>query len=301
MMKVNVIIKKEDPMKTLLFRALLLGTIAAAAPGVDPVARAEEAVSSAGSSTGKYPQAIEDNSYFIEEAYNQETRVVQHISNFTYFRSPARTLGYSFTQEWPVRSQRHQLSYTIPYITQGDGLGNGIGDVLLNYRYQLSGHDAAVTTAPRVSLVFASGDEAKGLGWGANGLQFNFPMSKRLSAGLVVHANAGATVLLAAKGETSAGGEIKENLWTYNVGGSVIGLLTPKFNVMLEAVSLFSDDFDNQGQVKRNTETIVSPGFRYAVNRGSLQIVPGFALPVSITSEKTRVGAFFYLSLEHPF
>lgn len=300
-MIVNVIIREEDPMNTLILRTLFLGAVVTAVPGVDPLTHADEAFSSDGSSTEQYPLAIEDNSYFIEEAYNQETRVVQHISNFAYFRSPVRSLGYSFTQEWPVHSQRHQLSYTIPYMTQGDGLGNGFGDVMLNYRYQLSGHDAAVTMAPRVSLLFASGDEEKGLGSGANGLQFNFPMSKRLSAGLVVHANAGATVLVSAKGETSAGGEIKENLWTYNLGGSVIGLLTPSFNVMLEAVSLFSDDFNEQGLVKRSTETIFSPGFRYAISRGSLQIVPGFALPVSITSEATRVGAFFYLSLEHPF
>ncbi len=35
-----------------------------------------------------YPPAIEDNSFFIEEAYNQENRVVQHISNAVYSRRP---------------------------------------------------------------------------------------------------------------------------------------------------------------------------------------------------------------------
>ena len=57
--------------------------------------------------------AIVDNSFLIEEAYNQERGVVQHISTFS------RAVGttnwvYAFTQEWPVRGQRHQLSYTIP-------------------------------------------------------------------------------------------------------------------------------------------------------------------------------------------
>lgn len=285
----------------LIVRAFFLAALLAAVSGIDTRARADEATTAAASSSEKYPQAIEDNSYFIEEAYNQENRVVQHISNFTYFRSPVRSLGYSFTQEWPVRGQRHQFSYTVPYTVQGDGLGQGLGDVMLNYRLQLTGHDAAVTMAPRVSLILASGDEEKGIGSGANGLQLNFPMSKRLSAGLVVHANAGATVLLSAKGTTGAGGQIEKNLWSYNVGGSVIGLLTPSFNLMLETVALTSNDFDEQGQIERSTETVISPGFRYAINRGSLQIVPGFALPVSITSERTRVGAFLYLSFEHPF
>ena len=31
----------------------------------------------------EFTKAIEDNSYFIEEAYNQEDHVVQHISNAT--------------------------------------------------------------------------------------------------------------------------------------------------------------------------------------------------------------------------
>lgn len=34
-----------------------------------------------------YSKAIEDNSFFIEEAYNQESRVVQHIFNGYYFIS----------------------------------------------------------------------------------------------------------------------------------------------------------------------------------------------------------------------
>ena len=40
----------------------------------------------------------------------------------------------SFTQEWPIFSQTHQFSYTIPYIfTEND---NGMEDTRLNYRLQ---------------------------------------------------------------------------------------------------------------------------------------------------------------------
>src|SRR3970040_1411458 len=51
---------------------------------------------------------IEDNSYLIEEAYNQEEGVVQHISNGLYFRKPQRDFVYSFTQEWPLFVLEHQ-------------------------------------------------------------------------------------------------------------------------------------------------------------------------------------------------
>ena len=62
------------------------------------------------------PEPIADNSFLIEEAYNQEPGVVQHISNF------ARPEGgdawdFGFTQEWPLGGMRHQLSYTVPSST----------------------------------------------------------------------------------------------------------------------------------------------------------------------------------------
>ena len=54
-------------------------------------------------------QAIADNSFLIEEAYNQEAGVVQHISAWQRSLRTA-AWAYTFTQEWPVGSQTHQLS-----------------------------------------------------------------------------------------------------------------------------------------------------------------------------------------------
>ena len=80
-------------------------------------------------------KGIQDNSFFIEEAYNQEPGVVQHIFNLAIdFTNGSREIGPSFTQEWPVFSQTHQFSYTIPYLFTEDG--NGIEDMRLNYRLQ---------------------------------------------------------------------------------------------------------------------------------------------------------------------
>jgi hypothetical protein len=82
---------------------------------------------------GTATPGIADNSFLLEEAYNQEHRVVQHISTF------ARPFGggdwlYTFTQEWPVPAQRHQVSVTVPVQTRGGS--TGFGDVGLNYRFQ---------------------------------------------------------------------------------------------------------------------------------------------------------------------
>ena len=49
----------------------------------------------------------------MEEAYNQNFGVVQHISSFTRFWD-SKDWIYTFTQEWPVPGdERHQLSYTL--------------------------------------------------------------------------------------------------------------------------------------------------------------------------------------------
>src|SRR5258706_3537345 len=68
-------------------------------------------------------EGILDNSFFIEEAYNQEAGVVQHIFNAVYGWNPLsgpdeHQVDFLFTQEWPVGGQTHQFSYTIPYSFQ---------------------------------------------------------------------------------------------------------------------------------------------------------------------------------------
>src|SRR5687768_6106818 len=80
------------------------------------------------------PPPIQDNSFLIEEAYNQEAGVVQHISTFE--TAAEEGWAYSFTQEWPLFSQRHQLSFTLPVAhVEGAGLdATGLGDVMVNYR-----------------------------------------------------------------------------------------------------------------------------------------------------------------------
>src|SRR5919198_4945506 len=59
-------------------------------------------------------KGIQDNSFLVEEAYNQEPGVVQHIVNVPInLTNGAREITPSFTQEWPIFSQLHQLSYTL--------------------------------------------------------------------------------------------------------------------------------------------------------------------------------------------
>jgi hypothetical protein len=88
-------------------------------------------------------EPISDNSFFIEEAYNQDPGVVQHIGTFERMRDG--DWESAFTQEWPLFSQQHQLSYSVPF---GE---SGLGDVALTYRYQMLGVEGGRWRSRRTS------------------------------------------------------------------------------------------------------------------------------------------------------
>ena len=62
---------------------------------------------------------IKDNSFFIEEAYNQDQGVVQNIftvqHNWENDFGKSRALLFNFTQEIPLGSEQNQFSYSLPF------------------------------------------------------------------------------------------------------------------------------------------------------------------------------------------
>jgi hypothetical protein len=247
----------------------------------------------------QFSKAIEDNSFFIEEAYNQENRVVQHI--FTgYYVQETRDFISAFTQEWPVGGQDHQLSLTVAYqFTHAKS--NGLGDAYINYRYQLWDEQNWGWAAPRLSIILPTGRTSKGLGDGAVGCQFNLPVSKRWSDEFITHFNAGVTVLPNAKGMNSTGETVRKTLPSSFIGASGIWLLAENFNILLEALQSTASAIDENGSVAYAHSTIINPGVRFALYIGRLQIVPGIGLPVVFQHGVTDISAFLYLSFEHPF
>ena len=241
---------------------------------------------------------IQDNSFLIEEAYNQPPGVVQHINAFFLDRE-ADSWAYTFTQEWPLFSQRHQVSYTVPVERNGSPFGTGLGDVALNYRYQVpTGRDATFAVAPRLSLLLPTGEVAKARGAGGAGLQANLPVSVMIARSLVTHFNIGATYTPST--ENSAGDQTPTT--GFNAGQSVIWLLRPALNLMLEVAWNRTEEVVEGGKRARSDGLLLSPGIRAALNLSSgLQIVPGIAFPIGIGPSDGERSAFFYLSLEHPF
>lgn len=245
-------------------------------------------------------EAIQDNSFLVEEAYNQEPGVVQHI--FTaQFELDAQTGTddrawlLAFTQEWPIFSQRHQFSYTLAYgvLDQAGTTEQGIGDVMLNYRFQaLFESETLPAFAPRFSLVLPTGDAAKGLGDDTLGYQFNLPFSKVVHDRWTVHANAGLTYFPDLRDRDAL---------SYKLAGSAIYAVSQDFNVMLEVVGDWIETVDENHDTRREFLAVISPGFRYAFNWPKSQLVLGLAVPVGLNADTPEVGVFVYASFEHFF
>lgn len=243
------------------------------------------------------PAGIQDNSFLIEEAYNQEPGVVQHVH--TMMRTGSGNWLYSFTQEWPVFSLKHQLSYTVvgQGIQDGTTRTRGLGDVALNYRYQLVGDpEAKLLVAPRISLLIPRGDAQKGLGAGGVGYQVNLPVTTVVAPKLVMHWNAGATITPNAQNAT---GERARTVG-YNLGHSAIWLAKPSFHLVFETAWNRASLVAGPNQTERSDSLLLNPGVRWAHNfKNGLQIVPGVAVPVGVGPSRGLQGVFVYLSFEH--
>jgi DtxR family transcriptional regulator, Mn-dependent transcriptional regulator len=267
----------------LLFLAIAARAYAQTAPSAEPKPAEPK------------PFEISDNSFLVEEAFNQEKGVFQNI--FGALRSNGGWTS-TFTQEWPLGGQKHQFSYTAAFLDAIDHAG--IGDTLINYRYQaLLEGPGRPAFSPRLSLVVPSGDSDTGLGDGSWGLQVNLPFSKQ-RGDWYLHWNAGLTWLGDVKTASDMASAGSTTLTSPFLSGSAIYRLRPMFHLMLESVTLFEESLDVSGK-SRNTTFTLSPGFRGGWNIGEKQLVAGFALPVSWTSGESDTGAFLSFSYESPF
>ncbi len=263
------------------------------------------------------PKHISDNSFLIEEAYNQEPGVVQHIFNWfptwDHTNGEHREFQFLYVMELPIGSQTHQFSFTpmnfVHFVDEPDGgpevEEGGWGDTFLNYRYQLSMDDPCSlrpAISPRFSVILPTGDEDRGLGTGEVGYQFNLPISKELER-FAFHFNAGTTIFPDASVELAGGGDSPgRDLNGYNVGASAIWLATYDINFLLEFVTFWDEELDDVGNVDDTTTVLLNPGVRGALYTGDeIQWVAGVGLPIGLSDDAPDIGVFIYMSVEHNF
>jgi hypothetical protein len=263
--------------------------VAALLVTVPSLPRAEEAPS----------ERIRDNLFLLEEAYNQEPGVIQHISVFQY-APHANEWSYSLTDEWPVPTDLNQLSVTLNLgRTQADGTA-GLGDMLLNYRIQAMGlgGKGAIAIAPRASLVLPTGDPKKMTGRGSIGMQLNLPVSIELGRFFVAHLNAGTTVTPSTR---SPGGR-SDTALDANAGAALVWQPVKWFNPLVEVSYTLTEEVADTSSEHVHA-LVVNPGLRFAIDHGptGLQVVPGIAAPLQVLpNDGFEAAVLVYLSFEHP-
>jgi len=232
---------------------------------------------------------ITDNSFLVEEAFNQERGIFQNI--FIVTRSTDRRWDGAFTQEWPLGSVRHQFAFTIPgSLVSGTA---AVGDIVLHYRFQLWTEDGRLPAfSPRVSVILPSSDDRRTRVGSDPGWQINLPFSRAFGR-LYVHANVGATWL---KDRPESGETPARWTTTPSVAASANWAVGRMFQVMLEAYGQSASRID----ARRENTVIVAPGFRTGWNFGERQVVVGLGVPFTRGDVHDR-GALVYVSLEMPW
>ncbi len=253
---------------------------------------ASSAAQSAAPSAGRdRPFEITDNSFFVEEAFNQEPGIFQNA--FTVRTGDGGDWAAGFTQEWPLFSQTHQLSFTIPYASASGE--SGVGDLAVHYRIQaLHERRGSPAFSPRLSVILPSGSASQGLGSGSPGWEVNLPFSKQLGD-LYLHWNAGFTHVPAAEVDGVA-----RNLLTPRLAASGIWRTHPMFNLLLEGVVEW-EAMTDMGATGRTRAITILPGFRTGWNAGDTQTIVGVGVPVTFATGQTEAGLFVYFSYELPF
>lgn len=241
---------------------------------------------------------IEDNSFLLEEAFNQEWGVYQFIQKYQYL-DQSKTNEYVFENEIPISDKVHQFSYEIPIAKTDANAESSIGDMSLNYRWQPLNKDGFLL-AERIGLILPTGKVSEGTGSGVYGLEFMQAATLTLGERWMNHWNIGFDILPNAKTD----GHTKRGTTTgITAGSSIIYLLRDDFNLMIEALVQTGQSINADGSKVSESSVTLNPGFRWAWNFDwkETQIVPGVSFPTQMTDNKTDQGVLLYLSIEPKF
>ncbi|MEJ1239271.1 hypothetical protein WBG78_14135 [Chryseolinea sp. T2] len=250
---------------------------------------------------------IEDNSFLIEEAFNQPMGVIQHIFNVNVNAFQSRDVSYSFTQEIPLTDKGHQLSYSLSYQSHNvidssvHKTVTGFSDIFVSYRPLITDETRWAMIIPRLTVIIPTGKASDGLGSGAFGLQLGLAVTKRFSHQLITHYNLGCTTFFGYDSYAMVNGDktlvYERTTADPNAGVGIVWNAWQKFNFLLESVSSRSSLIQGDGLVDHSWHHLVNPGVRFAVNARQLQLVPGVSYPIDIVGRGWQ-GALFYLSIE---
>jgi hypothetical protein len=240
---------------------------------------------------------IEDNSFLLEEAYNQEWGVYQFIQK--YQTSNKGNLEYSFGNEIAISDKVHQFSYEFAHLKSDGQSHSKMGDTTLNYRWQPLNKDGFLV-AERIGLIVPTGSVADGTSSGVVGFEFMQAATLTLSDRWMNHWNLGFEVLPNAK---TAGQTARGTATGFTAATSLIYLLSDNFNLMFETILQTGQSINPDETKDISSSVTLNPGFRWAwdFDWKDTQIVPGVSFPTEILNNRTEQSVLFYLSIEPKF
>lgn len=242
---------------------------------------------------------LQSNGFLVEGAYLQEEGEVQHT--FTFTRARGGEWSSAFAQEWPLWSEKHQLSVSLPVrLAAGETEeSRGVGDAEIEYSYALVGSNRTrVTISPSFALLLPTGSVGRELGAGGVGVGARLPLSVMLTKSLQSNTSVGASYTRRARNGEGERAAVKG----FEVGQSFVWLARERFNLLVETVWERSERVVGDGLKEHEDELLVSPGVRWAHKfRNGLTLIPGVAVPVGVGPSRGERGVFFYLAIEHSF
>lgn len=240
---------------------------------------------------------LQSNDLLIETPYTQERGEVQHT--FRFGRTRQETWTSTFEQEWPLWSEKHQLSVGVPsQLGRNDEGARGFGDVTLEYTYQLVGNnESRVTIAPKLGVSLPTGNVARELGLGAPGIELSVPVGLLWTPSFGTIANVSASFF----GKTiNSEGEAARHRFL-EVGQGFVWYLRPRFNALLETKWERAIAREEGGTRQQKDELFVAPGIRWAHLCGKVIIAPGISFPIGVGPSRGDRGVMFSLVIEHGF
>lgn len=241
---------------------------------------------------------IEDNSFLLEEAYNQEWGVYQFIQKYQS-SDKYKLYDYVFENDIPVTDKTHQFTYAIPYQKADANEKSGVGDVGLNWRIQPYNKNG-VMLAERFGIVLPTGKVDTGAGNGVFGFEFMQAATININDRWSNHWNIGFRTMPNAK---SAGIDKKRTLTNATAGSSLIFVVNDSFDLMFEGLLDSGQSVDADGVKTSSTTLTINPGFRFAIDLDwkETQIVPGISFPTEILNSPSEHAVLVYFSIEPKF
>lgn len=249
--------------------------------------------------SGQKYRLLQSNGLLVETAYHQESGELQHT--FSMSRTNRRSWSSVFTEEIPLGSDKHQLSFSLPaQLVKNDSESfRGVGDAKFEYSYFLYGNNSSkVTFAPGFGVSVPTGSVRKELGAGAPGVSAKLPVSVMLGKQFASNSTFEMSYTRRAKNDE---GE-RANLVGYEFGQSFVWFAKPKLNFLVEAVWERSPEIIGDDRRKYEQELYLNPGVRWAHTfKNGLMIIPSVGVPIGIGASRGERGIFLSVAFEHSF